>query len=36
MSDQDQNQQVPDELPDWMKQDAEDEQALMDRDMGDN
>ena len=25
-----------DDMPDWMRDDAEDEQALMDRDMGDN
>ena len=29
-------QKAQDELPDWMRDDAEDEQALMDRDMGDN
>lgn len=27
---------TPATLPDWMRDDAEDEQALMDRDMGDN
>lgn len=31
-----QEQPTPDDLPDWMRDDEEDEQALMDRDMGDN
>lgn len=36
MTTKEQEQPTPDEVPDWMREDAEDVQDLMDRDMGDN